>query len=98
MQKEEYKTTYSKGKYQTQSFFHTTSKIYPHPWRRKKQFIQLYEKASPTHKYKLKIPDNLLEMRNSLDMQEKIKKALDYKQAERILPQLAIYEAQKYNS
>jgi hypothetical protein len=36
MKKEDYRTFYSKDKYRTQSFFHTTAKIYPHPWRRKK--------------------------------------------------------------
>ena len=36
MQKEDYRTFYSKDKYKTHGFFQTTSKIYPHPWRRKK--------------------------------------------------------------
>ncbi len=37
------------------------------------------------------MPDNLIEMRNCLDMREKIVLAPDYKEAERILPQLTLY-------
>lgn len=95
MQKEDYKASLSKTKYRTQGFFHTTSKIYPHPWRRKKEFVQLYQRASPLTKYNQKMPDNLLEMRTSLDMKEKLKIQPDYKEAERLLPQLTMYEPEK---
>lgn len=69
MQTQDYSSHYStKDKTLTQHFFHTTQKIYPHPWRNKKEFVKIYEKASPPHKYKQRIPQDLLEMRSSLDM------------------------------
>lgn len=37
MQKQDYNTFYgTKDKARTASFFHTTGKIYPHPWRKNK--------------------------------------------------------------
>ena len=79
----------------TQRQFNTTEKIYPHPWRTRKEFVNMYDKASPINKYKLKIPKDLLDLRTSLDMTEKLLQTPDYKQAQKLLPQLSFYEPEK---
>ena len=45
-----------------------------HPWRTRREFVKIYERASPPNKYSKSIPKNLLTLRNSLDMTEKTKK------------------------
>jgi hypothetical protein len=91
MQRPDYTHYSSPDKSKTQHFFHTTQKVYPHPWRTKREFVKIYEKASPPHKYKQRMPQGLLEMRSSLDMTEKVKEVPTYKEAELILPQLTFY-------
>jgi len=74
MQKPDYTTFYNtKDKASTASFFHTTSKIYSHPWRKNKEFINIYSKAQSPVKYTAKIPNYLIELRSSLDMTERVK-------------------------
>jgi hypothetical protein len=92
MQKEEYSTGMGgRDKARTQLFFHSAQKTFPHPWRTRREFVKIYERASPPNKYNKKIPQELLEMRSSLDMTEKIKPVETFKEAELILPQLSFY-------
>lgn len=64
-----------------------------HPWRHRRQFTKLYEKASPPHKYSTIIPKDLILLRASLDMKAKMKKKIPtYNQAQTILPLLKTYE------
>jgi len=45
MQKQNFSTFYSPVKAKlnfTQRAFNTTQKIYPHPWRNKKEFLSIY--------------------------------------------------------
>ena len=97
MQKEDYRTFYSKDQNKTQGFFNTTGKIYPHPWRRKKEFVQIYDRASPSNKYKVKIPENLVDLRSSLDMTERVQVKPNLYEAEKILPQLTLYQTERNN-
>lgn len=69
----------------------TTLKISPHPWRTKKEFLQIYQKASPSNKYKVKIPKDLVNLRNSLDMREKLNRTMPAREKLLILPQLSAY-------
>ena len=95
MQRPNYSTDSGFGsKHRTQQQFHSTMKVYPHPWRNNKTFKNMFYKAPSPTKYNQKIPHELLEMRSSLDMTQKIKKAPDYSQAEQILPQLSFYQAE----
>ncbi len=66
-----------------------------HPWRNRREFTRLYEKASPPHKYADKIPKDLLSLRASLDMTQRRKPTPNYRLAETILPQLKAYESEK---
>lgn len=66
-----------------------------HPWRNRREFMRIYEKASPPHKYADKIPKDLLTLRASLDMTQRKKPAPNYRLAETILPQLKAYESEK---
>lgn len=52
-----------------------------HPWRTKRQFLKIYERASPTNKYSTSMPKDLKSMRTSLDMTERKKKTVDYSPA-----------------
>ena len=63
-----------------------------HPWRTKREFLKIFEKASPKNKYSKTIPKNLISLRQSLDMTQKVKKKVNYSTAETILPQLKVYE------
>lgn len=42
-----------------------------HPWRTKQEFRHIMEKASPENKYDKKMPLDLVNLRNSLDMKDK---------------------------
>lgn len=96
MQREEYSTGMGgRDKARTQLFFHNPQKTFPHPWRTRREFVKIYERASPPNKYNKKMPQELLEMRSSLDMTEKIKPVETFKEAELILPQLSFYEPEK---
>jgi hypothetical protein len=66
-----------------------------HPWRNRREFVKIFEKASPPHKYADKIPKDLLSLRTSLDMSERRKQLPNYRLAETILPQLRAYENEK---
>lgn len=63
-----------------------------HPWRTRREFLKIYERASPTNKYTKTMPKNLVTLRASLDMAERKKKKENYESAELILPQLRSYE------
>ena len=92
MHKPDYSTFYNtKDKARTASFFNTTSKIYAHPWRKNKEFVNIYSKAQSPVKYTAKMHSYLIELRNSLDMTERVKEKANYKEAERLLPQLSFY-------
>lgn len=58
----------------------------------------MYEKASPTNKYKVKIPYDLINLRSSLDMTERIAKRQGNTEKLVILPQLSAYEPEKAQS
>jgi hypothetical protein len=81
MQKQDYLTTFhsTRDKSRTTPHFHSAQKVYAHPWRTKREFQKIYEKASPPHKYQRKIPHDLLELRTSLDMTQKQRELPDYK-------------------
>lgn len=93
MQEQDYRKSY-----QTYRGLKTKLKFNPelshtidvHPWRNRKQFVRMYEKASPP-KYADKIPKDLLTLRTSLDMADRKKKIPNYKLAESLLPQLRTY-------
>jgi hypothetical protein len=53
--------------------------------------VNIYSKAQSPAKYTAKMPHYLIELRNSLDMSERVKEKANYKEAERLLPQLSFY-------
>ncbi len=62
-----------------------------HPWRNKKEFKRIFNRASPTNKYAKSMPRPLVMLRTSLDMTPRTKKQENYQAAELILPQLKSY-------
>lgn len=45
-----------------------------HPWRHRREFVKIFERASPLNRISDKVPKDLLTLRNSLDMTERKKK------------------------
>jgi hypothetical protein len=95
LREEDYVKQYSISKriFNAKRYTPELSTLDVHPWRTKREFVKIYERASPKNKYSTVMPKNLENMRGSLDMTQKKKKKINYSvTADLILPQLKAYE------